>query len=466
MKAYIVKLTFEDIEPAVWRRVIMPAGATFNRLHEMIQHVTNFQSYWTDMAVHSFGVELEDSYVTDNVAMHEEYKKSKYLGKTLKRPTRIKIDSYLEEYSTLLYEYDFGDGWHIQVQLEEIVEDYYFGFPTLLAGEGDAPPEDVGGVYGYKTFLEIYHDPTHPEYLDTITWAESQNYTTFDIDWENHTLKGMNYKKTEWDHIHHERYTILSDKYRGSDIIDLEAIPNQKLVSEYIIACTRLYGIVPFQKLREIYNKQNDANLSGNELSALMDTSAFKRHLKEEHVHTHFHNFTHETVEVFNIFETLQKEAVGKPFYVPGQGELLKYSDEFYFERTPQQEQFRKMLENDFFGGNALMAGEEIEELVSTIQVSEGNHNSIIRNFTERFEFKDQQQLYTYLPVIISIMNTTRLWENRGHTPQELAQMVNGDLMQLSSTPLQVLNGGKVGRNDPCPCESGKKYKKCCWEKN
>jgi uncharacterized protein YecA (UPF0149 family) len=21
---------------------------------------------------------------------------------------------------------------------------------------------------------------------------------------------------------------------------------------------------------------------------------------------------------------------------------------------------------------------------------------------------------------------------------------------------------GKVGRNDPCPCGSGKKYKKCC----
>ena len=23
----------------------------------------------------------------------------------------------------------------------------------------------------------------------------------------------------------------------------------------------------------------------------------------------------------------------------------------------------------------------------------------------------------------------------------------------------------KVKRNDPCPCGSGKKYKKCCWEK-
>ena len=25
-----------------------------------------------------------------------------------------------------------------------------------------------------------------------------------------------------------------------------------------------------------------------------------------------------------------------------------------------------------------------------------------------------------------------------------------------------VVKGGKIGRNDPCPCGSGKKYKKCC----
>ena len=29
--------------------------------------------------------------------------------------------------------------------------------------------------------------------------------------------------------------------------------------------------------------------------------------------------------------------------------------------------------------------------------------------------------------------------------------------------PQQVVRGAaKVGRNDPCPCGSGKKYKKCC----
>ncbi|MBX3418050.1 MAG: SEC-C domain-containing protein [Pirellulaceae bacterium] len=30
-------------------------------------------------------------------------------------------------------------------------------------------------------------------------------------------------------------------------------------------------------------------------------------------------------------------------------------------------------------------------------------------------------------------------------------------------TPCSTIRSGpKVGRNDPCPCGSGKKYKKCC----
>ena len=28
-----------------------------------------------------------------------------------------------------------------------------------------------------------------------------------------------------------------------------------------------------------------------------------------------------------------------------------------------------------------------------------------------------------------------------------------------------IKGGGNVGRNDPCPCGSGKKYKKCCLNK-
>lgn len=37
------------------------------------------------------------------------------------------------------------------------------------------------------------------------------------------------------------------------------------------------------------------------------------------------------------------------------------------------------------------------------------------------------------------------------------------DLMNsMGGSPGQVVNSQKVGRNDPCPCGSGKKHKKCC----
>ena len=38
------------------------------------------------------------------------------------------------------------------------------------------------------------------------------------------------------------------------------------------------------------------------------------------------------------------------------------------------------------------------------------------------------------------------------------AQMAGGS---TASQPSQRRTGEKVGRNDPCPCGSGKKYKKC-----
>jgi preprotein translocase subunit SecA len=40
----------------------------------------------------------------------------------------------------------------------------------------------------------------------------------------------------------------------------------------------------------------------------------------------------------------------------------------------------------------------------------------------------------------------------------EAASRSGGD----ASQPTQRRTGEKVGRNDPCPCGSGKKYKKCC----
>ncbi|HKW89676.1 MAG TPA: preprotein translocase subunit SecA [Candidatus Acidoferrales bacterium] len=50
--------------------------------------------------------------------------------------------------------------------------------------------------------------------------------------------------------------------------------------------------------------------------------------------------------------------------------------------------------------------------------------------------------------------------ERRQRRAQQELQLQTG--AEKAEAPKQVRTGAKIGRNDPCPCGSGKKYKKCC----
>jgi hypothetical protein len=45
---------------------------------------------------------------------------------------------------------------------------------------------------------------------------------------------------------------------------------------------------------------------------------------------------------------------------------------------------------------------------------------------------------------------------------QDEADMLLAEVMGIAPPRQAARSGTKVGRNDPCPCGSGKKYKKCC----
>lgn len=242
MKSYIIKIELQDTNPLVWRRVIMPADATFNRLHDVIQSVTNFQGGYPSLGYHLFEFDLmkENMIVTNDEETyleHRHYKKNKKfyedrlkdmspdmlefeepyqerLKVSVRKPAGLKIDDYLEKHKEIKYDYDFGDGWQFTIKLEQTVSDYYFGFPTLLDGAMTAPPEDVGGIPGFYEFLKIYRNSEHPEHKDAKAWAEDMYFREYDPDWINERLKGINYKKTEWNKINHEQYKIIEDKYR------------------------------------------------------------------------------------------------------------------------------------------------------------------------------------------------------------------------------------------------------------
>lgn len=242
MKSYIIKIELEESNPLIWQRVVLPAGATFNRLHDIIQNATNFQSGYPDSEHHLFEFDLteENKIVTNDEEAyleHQHYKKNKTmyeerlktmppemlefeklhqerLKREVRKPTGLKIDDYLEKYKEIRYVYDFGDDWHFMIRLEQIVDDYYFGFPTLLDGAQTAPPENVGGIHGFYEFLKIYRDQKHPEHEERKAWAESIYFREYDPEGIDVRLKCLNYKSTEWDKINHDRYIVIEDKYR------------------------------------------------------------------------------------------------------------------------------------------------------------------------------------------------------------------------------------------------------------
>ena len=61
--------------------------------------------------------------------------------------------------------------------------------------------------------------------------------------------------------------------------------------------------------------------------------------------------------------------------------------------------------------------------------------------------------------VATSVDEIEEAFQRKKRRELEQARMAGAGDMQVQQV---VRSGEKVGRNDPCPCGSGKKYKKCC----
>lgn len=96
-------------------------------------------------------------------------------------------DILKEEGDSFLFIYDLSDDWKHRVVLSRIQpytthqiesEDYW---EQILSGVASCPPEDAGGVVGYKGILRIINTPSDEEYEDTLTWlGEGFNPYNFD----------------------------------------------------------------------------------------------------------------------------------------------------------------------------------------------------------------------------------------------------------------------------------------------
>lgn len=150
-------LTLEDVEPPIWRRLIVDERTTLNDLHGIIQVVMG----WHDD--HLFEFEVGDVRYEDPDQDAE--------GRNAKR-VRI-ADLSLSPGDAFRYTYDFGDNWYCDVRVEERLEfnPHFARLPYLEAGERAGPPEDVGGPWRLAELFEALDDLGHPEHASYRDWV-------------------------------------------------------------------------------------------------------------------------------------------------------------------------------------------------------------------------------------------------------------------------------------------------------
>ncbi|MET0411500.1 MAG: plasmid pRiA4b ORF-3 family protein [Polyangiaceae bacterium] len=150
-----LKVQLRDIEPAIWRTVLLPVEAPLGILHEVIQVVFG----WHGDHQHEFevaGIRFASDEDDDEDAVPCVHEYAAPLGAIASVGT------------TFLYRYDHGDDWRHDVTVqgvaqadEDTADDRVF---SCTGGSRAAPPNDCGGPPGYAHLLQVLADPTHADY--------------------------------------------------------------------------------------------------------------------------------------------------------------------------------------------------------------------------------------------------------------------------------------------------------------
>jgi len=153
---FSLRITLSDVTPSVWRRVVVPAGYTLDRLHRVIQHAMG----WHDSHLHSFDIGGESYGVPDpegELALRDELD--------------FRLDAVTGKGGQFTYTYDFGDWWDHDILVEDVLlADPEQRYPICLDGQRACPPESVGGPAGYQEFRTAMLDPRHPQHAQMREW--------------------------------------------------------------------------------------------------------------------------------------------------------------------------------------------------------------------------------------------------------------------------------------------------------
>lgn len=264
-----------------------------------------------------------------------------------------------------------------------------------------------------------------------------------------------------------KRYLVVSEEIK--DIysnINKPAFTKHRekyqLVYGYIKALCNFYGAFEPGQFVNIFNSLNQDQLTYAGFKRIYDKLA----LRPQDFFNHGEYILEEYFGYvsYNEMDSFVEKIKDKPYYIPKKEELLKKAEDLYFEITPQLTALK-----DYILSNMCKDKKTVDSLIEDIELlcfMEQPFNEVIYEFKRNgILFESTRQLNTLMSLLADVYNNTRTWNNRGYTAKEMNEILGKNIPLITGIPIDKLDDvifKKVGRNEPCPCGSGKKYKKCC----
>ncbi|MBM6613576.1 SEC-C domain-containing protein [Desemzia sp. RIT804] len=241
----------------------------------------------------------------------------------------------------------------------------------------------------------------------------------------------------------------------------------KSLLCEYADAFMNLYGAFEtdfFLQVWHQHNKQYPLELH-ELLHDLIGLAWFNERLRItdnlEHI---FDNSVMDEDEVL----LFMSRSSHHNYYQPTKADINYFAKHEFDERTAQYKKMKR-----FFSKK--LSSEKLVDVMDMIMVfikldlgMQGLVQELNTQFGILFDSLEDVKEFSFL--YTDLNNHSRKWSNRGHTPRKLIKNHNTlSLIPNNIVPFTNRNAGKqetiqvkkVGRNEPCPCGSGKKYKHC-----
>lgn len=172
-RAFLLNIRLETKGGRVVRELIVPAEITFEQLAAVIKRA---YGWWRQENQFHFLLFRDDGF--PDLYLREEQDPSSFDPPAVVM-TGIRLSEYLPKHKVLHFLYDYRADWQLLIKLTAEYDNYIGEIPYLVSGEGNAPPEDVGGVEGFAEFLDKLENGNYTERQERARWSKSYGYRKF-----------------------------------------------------------------------------------------------------------------------------------------------------------------------------------------------------------------------------------------------------------------------------------------------